>query len=150
MIRPWFSILKTSAYARVRSAPQIQRNDVIGRKPIGPWRSDQPDWKILVQQESHDAGGNSGCPADGWRQMSCHVCGVRQRGAHLLCCQHVLGGDGFNRLAGGKKTDDRGDVDAGTRDAGLPEADVGIHRDSGKDFHRSPDGSFALELDIVN
>jgi predicted nucleotidyltransferase len=91
----------------------------------------------------------SGCLTNGWRHVSDHVHDIRQRIAHLAWRERVLLRDGIDGLTDSNEADDGGDVDASASDARLPEADVGIHRDSWKDFHQRSVRSFARESSRV-
>jgi hypothetical protein len=67
--------------------------------------------------------------------MSGNVRGVRKRGADLVHAQQVLSRNCVGRLTGSEGSNDRGDVDSCAAQARLPESDVGVHRDTWKDFH---------------
>src|SRR2546426_990848 len=89
----------------------------------------------VILKESSRPAGRSRCLADGGRQVRSDVSGVRERGTYLAGGEGVLLGDGIDRFTGGQWSDNRGDVDARAGDARLPESDVRVHRDAGKDFH---------------
>ena len=67
--------------------------------------------------------------------MRGHVRGVRKRGADLVHAQRVLRRDGVGRFTGREGSNDRGDVDSCAAQTRLSESDVGVHRDTWKDFH---------------
>jgi hypothetical protein len=61
----------------VRSAAPAEGDDVIGRQAIRPQGAEESEWKILVEQDSHDACRQLGRVADGRREVCRHVSRVR-------------------------------------------------------------------------
>ena len=121
---------------------------MIGREAIGPKARTSPSGKFSSSRNLTTRG-RLGCVTDGRREVGRHVGRIRQGGADLVGGQVVLCHDGVDGLACGKETNDRGDVHASARDAGLPESNVRIHRDSGK-TSMTTSSSFAPRLAKVN
>ena len=83
--------------------------------------AEQPERKVLVEEDDHDALTNGG------RQMSGDVSSVAESRSHLFNRERVFVGDGLHRLPGGDGSNKRDDIDQGSGDARLAEPDVRVH-----------------------